>query len=313
MRDHWSRPTDPTLKHAATRRHHHSREIQHAMAKSKRQRQRASQPAATRTTTTATQPRRAGGPAPQRQSITAAAQQAQRRKEMMKWLGTGLLLAAFAVIAIIAIQSRGGGSGSNTDVATVVAAQPIPEGVQQNGNVLGDPNAPVLVVEYGDYQCPFCKKFAIEDYPKLIQDYIQGGKVRLEFRQYPIIGRNSDGSIDQSGESFHASEAAVCAQDQGYFWQMHDLLYVNSVGEFKGSFTVDRLKKIAALIPAMDQATFGTCLEGGSHTQTILASVSEGTSSGINSTPSFIVGDQKISGADYNGLTKLIDDQLAGK
>ncbi|HEX3303957.1 MAG TPA: DsbA family protein [Thermomicrobiales bacterium] len=285
------------------------------MAKSKRQRQRASQQTAARPTTDTTQPRRTGGPGPQRQSITAAAQQAQRRKEMMKWLGTGLLLAVFAVVAVIAIQQSrdSGGSGSNTDVATVVAAQPIPEGVQQNGNILGDPNAPVLVVEYGDYQCPFCKKFAIEDYPKLIQDYIQTGKVRLEFRQYPIIGRNSDGSIDQQGESFHAAEAAVCAQDQGYFWQMHDLLYENSVGEFKGSFTIDRLKKIAALIPGMDQATFGTCLEGSSHTQTILASVSEGTSSGINSTPSFIVGDQKISGADYNGLKKLIDDQLAGK
>ncbi len=285
------------------------------MAKSKRQRQRASQQTAARPTTDTTQPRRTGGPGPQRQSITAAAQQAQRRKEMMKWLGTGLLLVVFAVVAVIAIQQsrNSGGSGSNTDVATVVAAQPIPEGVQQNGNILGDPNAPVLVVEYGDYQCPFCKKFAIEDYPKLIQDYIQTGKVRLEFRQYPIIGRNSDGSIDQQGESFHAAEAAVCAQDQGYFWQMHDLLYENSVGEFKGSFTIDRLKKIAALIPGMDQATFGTCLEGSSHTQTILASVSEGTSSGINSTPSFIVGDQKISGADYNGLKKLIDDQLAGK
>jgi protein-disulfide isomerase len=285
------------------------------MAKSKRQRQRASQQTAARPTTDTTQPRRTGGPGPQRQSITAAAQQAQRRKEMMKWLGTGLLLVVFAVVAVIAIQQSrdSGGSGSNTDVATVVAAQPIPEGVQQNGNILGDPNAPVLVVEYGDYQCPFCKKFAIEDYPKLIQDYIQTGKVRLEFRQYPIIGRNSDGSIDQQGESFHAAEAAVCAQDQGYFWQMHDLLYENSVGEFKGSFTIDRLKKIAALIPGMDQATFGTCLEGSSHTQTILASVSEGTSSGINSTPSFIVGDQKISGADYNGLKKLIDDQLAGK
>jgi protein-disulfide isomerase len=285
------------------------------MAKSKRQRQRASQQTAARPTTDTTQPRRTGGPGPQRQSITAAAQQAQRRKEMMKWLGTGLLLVVFAVVAVIAIQQSrdSGGSGSNTDVATVVAAQPIPEGVQQNGNILGDPNAPVLVVEYGDYQCPFCKKFAIEDYPKLIQDYIQTGKVRLEFRQYPIIGRNSDGSIDQQGESFHAAEAAVCAQDQGYFWQMHDLLYENSVGEFKASFTIDRLKKIAALIPGMDQATFGTCLEGSSHTQTILASVSEGTSSGINSTPSFIVGDQKISGADYNGLKKLIDDQLAGK
>jgi protein-disulfide isomerase len=282
------------------------------MAKSKRQKQRIKEQAVNRPETTATATRR---PAPSRQSITVAAQQAQRRKEMMKWLGTGLLLVAFALIAVIAITSRGGNgsTGSNGDVATVLAvSNPIPDNIQMNGNVLGDPNAPVTVVEYGDYQCPFCKKFAIEDYPKLIQDYVSQGKVKLEFRQFPVIGSSASG-YDQQGESFHAAEAALCAQDQGKFWQMHDLLYENSVGEFKGSFTIDRLKRIAAMIPDMDQNAFGSCLANGTHTQDILTQASQATAAGINSTPSFIVGDQKVAGADYNRLKGVIDDKLAGK
>ena len=234
---------------------------------------------------------------------------------MLKWLGTGLLLAAFVVVALIVYLSRGGddSTGSNGDVATVVAAAPIPEGIQQNGNVLGDPNAPVLIVEYGDYQCPFCKKFAIDDYPTLISDYIATGKARLEFRQFPIIGSNSDGSIDQSGESFMAAEAAVCATDQGKFWQMHDLLYENSVGEFKDSFTIDRLKRIAALIPDLDQTAFASCLDNGTHTQDVLTSASNASSSGVNSTPTFVVNDQKVTGADYDRLKSVIDAKLAGQ
>jgi protein-disulfide isomerase len=168
------------------------------------------------------------------------------------------------------------------------------------------------VVEYGDYQCPFCKKFAIEDYPKLIQDYISQGKVKLEFRQFPVIGSSANG-YDQQGESFHAAEAALCAQDQGKFWQMHDLLYENSVGEFKGSFTLDRLKRIAAMIPDMDQTAFNSCLANGTHTQDILTQASQATAAGVNSTPSFVVGDQKVAGADYNRLKGVIDDKLAGK
>jgi protein-disulfide isomerase len=283
------------------------------MAKSKRQKQRASQRATPRPTSTPAPPRRVTGNRSSGQSITVAAEQAKRRQELMKWLGTGLLLAIFAVVAVIVINSRddGGGANSNGNVATVEAAAPIPEGVQQNGTVLGDPNAPVLIVEYGDYQCPFCKRFAINDYPKLIQDYITTGKARLEFRQFPIIGSNSDGSIDQSGESFMAAEAAVCANDQGKFWPMHDLLYENSVGEFKGSFTIERLKQIAALVPGLDTTAFAACLDGGSHTQDILNSASEATTSGVNSTPTFIVEGQKVSGADYDRLKSVVDAKLA--
>jgi protein-disulfide isomerase len=242
-----------------------------------------------------------------------AAQQAKRRQELMKWLGTGLLLAVFAVVAMIIINNREGSDspGSNADVATVVAAESLPEGIQQNGNVLGDPNAPVLIVEYGDYQCPFCKKFAVEDYPTLINDYIATGKARLEYRQFPIIGSNSDGSFDQSGESFKAAEAAACAQDQGKFWPMHELLYKNSLGEVKDSFTIDRLKRIAALIPDLDPPAFASCLDGGTHAQTVLASGLEATTSGVNSTPTFIVNGQQVSGADYGRLKSVIDAKLS--
>jgi protein-disulfide isomerase len=231
---------------------------------------------------------------------------------MLKWLGTGLLLAVFAVVALIVINSRDDGDapGSNADVATVVAADPLPEGVQQNGNVLGDPNAPVLIVEYGDYQCPFCKRFAVNDFPTLVEEYIATGKARLEYRQFPIIGSNSDGSIDQQGESFHAAEAAACAQDQGKFWPMHDLLYENSLGEFKGSFTIDRLKRVAAMISDLDQEAFASCLESGTHTQDVLASASEASTSGVNSTPTFIVNGQMVRGADYGQLKNAIDAKL---
>ena len=283
------------------------------MAKSKRQKQRASQRATPRPTSTPAPPRRVTGNRSSGQSITVAAEQARRRQELVKWLGTGLLLAIFAVVAVIVINSRddGGGSNSNGNVATVEAAAPIPEGVQQNGTVLGDPNAPVVIVEYGDYQCPFCKKFADDDMPKLIEDYIATGKARLEFRQFPIIGSNSDGSFDQSGESFMAAEAALCAADQGAFWPMHELLYKNSEGEFRGSFAIERLKQIAALLPDLDQTAFATCLESGTHTQDVLTSAAEAKTNGIESTPTFIVDGQMVRGADYDRLKSVVDAKLA--
>jgi protein-disulfide isomerase len=247
-----------------------------------------------------------------RQPLSKSAQQARRRSELMKWLGTGLLLVIFAVIAVIAINSRDDDSGSTGSVATVVAGRPMPEGIQQNGTVLGDPNAPLLIVEYGDYQCPFCKKFSDDDMPTLIQEYVATGKARLEYRQYPIVG-SSAGNYDQSGESFTAAEGAYCAADQNLFWQMHDALYTNSVGEFKGSFTPDRVKRIAGTITGMDTTAFGTCLDSGAKVQTVLDSAAQASSSGINSTPTFVVNDRTFTGANYPGLKEIIEQELGAQ
>jgi protein-disulfide isomerase len=281
------------------------------MAKSKRQKQRSTQQTPRPATSQSASRKTASTRQPSRRSITAAAQQAERRRELMQWLGMGLLLAVVAVGALIYVNSRDDESGSNADPASVVAADPLPAGIEQNGTVLGDPNAPIVIVEYGDYQCPFCKRFAINDYPTLIQEYVTTGKVRLEYKQFPIIGSNSDGSYDQSGESFKAAEAAYCANDQGKFWPMHDLLYENSLGEFKGSFSVERIKRIAGLVDGLDTAAFNTCLDSGTHTQTVLDSASDAVTNGISSTPSFLVNGQLVRGADYAGLKSVIESKLA--
>jgi len=266
------------------------------MAKSKRQQQRASQQTAARPTTATAQPRRTGGPGPQRQSITAAAQQAQRRKEMMKWLGTGLLLVVFAVVAVIAIQQSrdSGGSGSNTDVATVVAAQPIPEGVQQNGNVLGDPNAPVTLVEYGDYQCPSCG-LAYPVVEHLRQHF--GGNLRFVFRHFPLA------TVHPLAEP--AAETAEFTALHDKFWSMHDGLFLNQrqLG----------MPLLFALTGALDlpQAELRDALTSGACAGKVRDDFRGGVRSGVNGTPTFFVNRLRYDAPwDFPNLARAINEVL---
>ena len=261
---------------------------------------------------TAAAPARRTSERPRREAVSRSDGAAHRQSEMLKWIGTGLLVVGIAVVAAIVISNRDDGSTSSGNVATVVAATPLPEGIPQNGTVLGDPNAPLLIVEYGDYQCPFCRKFATGDMSRLIQDYIATGKARLEYRQFPIIGSTGT-NYDQSGESFRAAEAAYCAADQNLFWPMHDALFMNAVGEFKKSFTDERLKRIAATVPGMDISAFATCLDTRTHVQTVLDSAGQAETDKINSTPSFVINGRTVREGKYSALKKIIDEELAGK
>lgn len=238
-----------------------------------------------------------------------------QRKQLFTWLGGGMLIAIIVVIAFILVnnQENDGNTivGGPANAATVVPGPSIPSSVQQNGNVLGDPNAPILVVEYGDYQCPFCTRFARQDMLTLLDEFIATGKIRFEFHEYPIVG-NSNGVVDQGGESFQAAEAALCANDQGQYWPYHDLLYANSVGEFKGSFSPERLKQIATLLPEMDQESFNTCVDNRTHTADVQALTDSALLASIGSTPTFVVNGQQVVGADYAQLKDVIEAQLAG-
>src|SRR3990167_3005650 len=89
--------------------------------------------------------------------------------------------------------------------------------------VLGDQNAPVTIIEYGDYQCPFCGKFFKETEPTLRENYIKTGKVKFVYRDFAFLGQ----------ESLWAANAAQCAGEQGKFWEYHDYLYGNQNGENK--------------------------------------------------------------------------------
>ena len=121
--------------------------------------------------------------------------------------------------------------------------------------MLGDPNAPVTLVEWADYQCPFCGAFGREIMPRIIQDFVVTGQVKVYFRDLPFPD-----SASGYGESDMAAEAAACAGDQGKFWEYHDTIFANQFGENQGAYSMERLAKMAEM-NGLDMGQFTSCFE----------------------------------------------------
>jgi protein-disulfide isomerase len=163
------------------------------------------------------------------------------------------------------------------------------------GFARGPKDAPVTIVEFSDFQCPFCKtanatvKQVLDKYP---------GKVRLVFRDYPLV------SIHPQAPKAH--EAARCAADQGKFWEYHDLLFERSPRMAPAD-----LKQYAQDLK-LDPAKFAQCLDGGKYAAEVDKDVQEGADLGITGTPSFFVNGRQIVGAQpMAAFQKLIDGELA--
>jgi len=142
--------------------------------------------------------------------------------------------------------------------------------------IKGDENAPLTVVEFSDYQCPFCGRHFTNTYPQLEQEYIKSGKVKYAFADYPL--------------AFHplapkASESALCAGDQGKFWEMHDVLFKN-----QKALQPENLPKYAEEAGVGELATFNECLEKEKYKDTVSDNFAAGQKAGIRGTPSFIIG-----------------------
>ncbi len=148
-----------------------------------------------------------------------------------------------------------------------------------NGSpILGDPNAPVTLVEFGDYQCHFCNVFFHSTEDDILKNYVETGKVKMIFKDYNIIGP----------DSIRASHGAHCANDQGLFWEYHDILYSNWTGENNGWASSENLVKFAQEID-LDINEWSECVTNGYHSQTILASNEDAKSLEITGTPAFFV------------------------
>lgn len=185
---------------------------------------------------------------------------------------------------------------------------------------LGPKNAKVTVVEFADFQCPFCGAFSGLD-DKMIKnmqsrdpswqpaisnikkDYVQSGKVRLVWKDYPFLG----------AESNWAAEAGRCAMDQNKFWEWHDYMFSHQNGENQGSFSKDNLKKFAAELK-LNTDTFNNCLDSGKYTAKVQQSLSEGQGVGVNGTPATFINGKLVSGAaSYTQFKTMIDEELAKK
>jgi len=155
----------------------------------------------------------------------------------------------------------------------------------ENGSpFLGNPDAPITILEWGDYQCTFCYKFHQNTLKIIDEDYIKTGKVKMVFKDFPLNGPDSK----------LAAEASYCAQDQQKYWQYHDELYRNWGGERTGWITREALSEFAQTVN-LDIEKFNECLDDGKHESKVNSLYEFGNNIGVDATPSFLVfNDQEI-------------------
>jgi protein-disulfide isomerase len=224
-----------------------------------------------------------------RGSGAATSKAASRRRSL--FVLCGVALAAIVVVGgLIALQAR---SSGNATIPPRVATG--------DGRVLGDANAPVTVVEYADFQCPICKQAETSIISRIEKDYVQQGKVKIEFRMFPFLGQ----------ESFNAAQAAEAARDQGKFWEYHDALFNAQGQENGGNFTYEKLVALAQQV-GLDVPKFEAALSANTYLAAIQQEADSARASGVSSTPTFFIGDAKIVGTQpYAQFTGAIDAALA--
>ena len=170
---------------------------------------------------------------------------------------------------------------------------------------LGDAKAKVTIIEFGDYQCPSCRLFWKDVEPRLKKDYIDTGKVKLVFRDFPIV--------EIHPEAIVASIAAQCAADQGKYWEMHEKIFREQYnkGDDLVRFKVADLKKWAKDI-RLDSAAFDPCLDSARYKGEVAKDKADGEGVGVQGTPSFFINGRHLGGVQpYAVFKKMIDEELA--
>lgn len=196
-----------------------------------------------------------------------------------------LAVAGVAAIAVILGNTGSGQAGSD---------------LPSKRQVLGSANAALVIREYGDFQCPSCGAFARSVEPQVRAAYVDTGLVRFEWHDFAWIGQ----------ESRDAANAARCAGDQDKFWEFHDLLYASQAGENQGAFAKDRLKAMGVQL-GLEPDAFAACVDGDGHAAAVARDFDDVRSKGFNSTPTFLVGDQRIVGAQpFEVFKAAVDAQL---
>ena len=175
-----------------------------------------------------------------------------------------------------------------------------------NGSpILGDPDAPITLVEFGDYQCHYCNVFFQSIEKDILKNYVDTGKVKIIFKDYNIIGE----------DSVKASQGAHCANDQGLFWEYHDILYSNWTGENNGWASSENLAIFAQQI-GLNMNKWSECMNKGSHSQIILKSNDDARTLQLTGTPAFFIINSegevsKLFGAQpFEVFKKIFDEQL---
>ena len=209
-----------------------------------------------------------------------AEERARERRQRLTRLGTGAVFAAVVVVAVaIVISQSGGGSGGDTKLEGVSSVQSELRGLDQRGLTLGDPEAKVTVAEFGDLQCPACKAYSEHIVPELIEGPVRRGEAKLEFRNWTIIGPQSQ----------DAAKAALAASEQGRYWSFITLFYRNQGLENSGYVTDSFLEAVAEGAGVQDIEKWNQDRQSSRWDAHIAQADTEAGQLGFTGTPSFLV------------------------
>ncbi|MEU9509370.1 thioredoxin domain-containing protein [Micromonospora sp. NPDC048170] len=222
------------------------------------------------------------------------------------WLGPVLVIAVVAVLIVLgrppsdqgstAPGGQAAGAGEERENPFAGLARRTPG----DPVALGEPDAPVVIIEYSDFQCPFCRRHARQVEPRLIREYVDKGLVRIEWRDLPYLGP----------ESRAAAAAARAAGAQGRFWEFHGALYAEERRVNSGALDDETLRAAAREL-GLDLGRFDADRASAVTTAAIDRDGQEATSMGITGTPAFIVGGTPIIGAQpFEAFKQTIDREL---
>ena len=205
----------------------------------------------------------------------------QRKRSRLITIGLICLGAIIVVFAFVAPTLQDAG-----EIITVTPAA-LPS---RDGLTLGDPNAAVTIDVFEDFQCPACQYFTESVETLIIQNLLSSGNVKYTFHHYPFL--DGDGARN-NGESDQAANAAMCANEQGKFWEMQSIIFANWNGENKGNLSDIRLEAMAEAIP-LDMDMFNDCFDSREYQRDIQADFDLGKSMGVSGTPSVFVNGAKV-------------------
>ncbi|CAM5393494.1 DsbA family protein [Streptomyces griseomycini] len=232
--------------------------------------------------------------------MTASSSPSASSSRSRRTYAAGAVLVAAATTAVLVLlpggsDSRGGGArGSAAAGSASAVPAPADEGLlalarrdASDALAVGRADAPVVMIEYSDFQCPFCGRFARETKPELLRSYVDEGILRIEWRNFPVFGE----------ESQRAALAGWAAGRQDRFWEFHDVVYGESRERNSGAFSTDRLVAMAREAGVADIDRFRSDMSSEEAREAVARDRDEGYGLGVSSTPAFLVNGEPILGA----------------
>jgi protein-disulfide isomerase len=229
------------------------------------------------------------------------------------WLLVGVVVAAAVVVGALALASGGDdgpqGLGDGSSLQGQAEVNRVFAGIPQQGIAVGDPDAPVTLVEFVDLQCPFCAQFARNELPELVRRYVRTGKVRMELRVLTFLGE----------DSLRAGQVAAAAAEQDKGWQFADLFFANQGSENTGYATDEFLREVASGVDGLDVDKALADARGPAATAQLRRAAAAAETLGVSSTPTFYASRRggALEQLELSELTAAavgaeIDDRLPG-